>query len=155
MSKGVQMSTKATSISRIVNQQLLLASRLAETRKSESRGVHTDTQKSKTAAKKAEAKRRKAQAKAALERAVVSCARFLVVYDGNLIASFAREDDALLYEAELADLDRGNGVEAALCEVLDRAGRRVGGYFITAGKMVAFLDNGVTTQSLNYRGFGL
>ena len=66
-------------------------------------------------------------------------ARYLVIYEGAVLATFANEDDALLFEAELADLDRAHGTQSATCEVLDRRGRRAGGYLITAGHLCTFL----------------
>ena len=75
---------------------------------------------------------------AAIERA----ARYLVTYDGTIIAAFAREEDAFLLESELADLDRAHGTTTAKCEVLERrTGHRLGGYLITSGKMLVFLHN--------------
>ena len=73
---------------------------------------------------------------AAIERA----ARYLVTYDGTIIATFTREEDAFLLESELADLDRAHGVTTGKCEVLERrTGRRLGGYLLTGGKMLVFL----------------
>ena len=78
----------------------------------------------------------------ALTAAIDRSARFLVTYDEKIIATFAREEDAFLLEGELADLDRAHGVAAGSCEVLDRKGRRLGGYMLTGGKMLVFLrDN--------------
>ena len=62
-----------------------------------------------------------------------------MTHDGRLLATFVSEDDALLFEGELADIDRARGVKSALCEVRDRKGRRLGGYVITAGRLCAFL----------------
>ena len=74
----------------------------------------------------------------AIERA----ARYLVTYDGTIIATFAREEDAFLLESELADLDRAHGTTNGRCEVLERrTGRRLGGYLLTGGKMLVFLRN--------------
>ena len=75
----------------------------------------------------------------ALQDLVVRSASYLVTCDGYVVATFAHEDDALLFEAELADLDLAHGVRNAHCEVLDRNGRRVGGYLITAGRLCTFL----------------
>ena len=75
----------------------------------------------------------------ALSELIDRSAHFLVLYDGHIIATFSREDDAMLYEGELADLDRAHGVQGAECAVLDRRGRRIGGYMITAGSMYAFV----------------
>lgn len=74
-----------------------------------------------------------------LDSAIDASARFLVTHDGRLLATFVSEDDALLFEGELADIDRARGVKSALCEVRDRKGRRLGGYVITAGRLCAFL----------------
>ena len=71
--------------------------------------------------------------------AVERSARYLVTHNGRLLASFAEADDALLFEAELADLDRSHGVSSALCEVRDRRGSRLGGYLVSAGKLLTFL----------------
>lgn len=75
----------------------------------------------------------------ALSELIDRSAHFLVLYDGHVIATFAREDDALLFEGELADLDRARGVGGAECAVFDRRGRRVGGYMISSGSMFAFV----------------
>lgn len=75
----------------------------------------------------------------ALSELIDRSAHFLVLYDGHIIATFSREDDAMLYEGELADLDRAHGVQGAECAVLDRRGRRIGGYMITSGSMYAFV----------------
>jgi hypothetical protein len=73
---------------------------------------------------------------AAIERA----ARYLVTYDGAIVAAFAREEDAFLLESELADLDRAHGTAQGKCEVLARkSGQRLGGYLITGGKILVFL----------------
>lgn len=77
--------------------------------------------------------------RARIDEAVDRSAHYLVTYNGQLVASFLREDDALLFEAELADLDRAHGVESALCEVRSRRGQRLGGYLLTAGKLLSFL----------------
>ena len=74
-----------------------------------------------------------------IAHAVDRSARYLVIYNGQLIASFLREDDALLFEAELADLDRAHGVESARCEVRSWSGKRLGGYLLTAGKLLSFV----------------
>ena len=74
-----------------------------------------------------------------LEDAIENAARFLVIHNGRLLATFASEDDALLFEGELADIDRAHGTQSALCEVRDRKGRRLGGYVITAGRECVFL----------------
>ena len=66
-------------------------------------------------------------------------ARYFVERDGMLLASFAREDDALLFEGELADLDVARGITSATCEVRDRHGRYRGGYLISGGRLVAFV----------------
>ena len=67
-------------------------------------------------------------------------ARYLVTYDGAIVATFANEEDAFLLEGELADLDQAHGVRSASCEVLERAsGHRLGGYALTGGKMLVLL----------------
>lgn len=93
---------------------------------------------SKKTAREAREAQRAAREKA-MSELVGSFASYLVTRDGYVVATFAREDDALLFEAELADLDRAHGTQHAKCEVLDREGRRVGGYLITAGRLCAFL----------------
>ena len=92
--------------------------------------------------RKAERERRERERKErerALAELVGRFASYLVTHDGYIVATFAREDDALLFEAELAELDLEQGVRNAKCEVLDRRGRRAGGYLITAGRLCAFL----------------
>lgn len=74
-----------------------------------------------------------------IDYAIACSARFLVVHDGRLVATFVNEDDALLFEGELAELDLVHGVESARCEVRDTRGHRLGGYLITAGKLCAFV----------------
>ena len=120
-SKGVLMSTKATNISRIADAELVKALRAAKIKK----------RRESTGASK--------KSGFSLAEAVGRSARYLVTYNDRTLAAFAREDDALLFEAELADLDRARGITAARCEVLDRKGRRVGGFVITAGRMLAFV----------------
>ena len=76
--------------------------------------------------------------KAAIERSM----RFLVIYDGSVIATFANEEDAFLLESELADLDISHGKNSARCEVLEYGSRkRLGGYLIAGGKMVVLLED--------------
>lgn len=76
----------------------------------------------------------------ALSEAIDHSARYLVTYDGRVMASFALEEDALLFESERADLDLVHGVESGRCEVVDRrTGHRLGGYLLTGGKMLSFL----------------
>ena len=74
-----------------------------------------------------------------LEEAIDASACFLVTHNGRLLASFVSEDDALLFEGELADIDLAHGVKSAICEVRDRRGRRMGGYVITAGSICSFV----------------
>jgi len=81
----------------------------------------------------------RAASESVIAHAVDRSARYLVIYNGQLIASFLREDDALLFEAELADLDRAHGVESAKCEVRSWGGKRLGGYLLTAGKLLSFV----------------
>lgn len=76
-----------------------------------------------------------------VKAALRGAAKYLVAYNGSIVATFAHEDDALLFESELADIDEAHGVRNARCEVLDRKGRRVGGYFITAGTLSVFLKD--------------
>ena len=77
----------------------------------------------------------------ALSELIDSTARYLVFYDGRIVASFASEDDALLFEAELAELDRDHNVRCVECRVFDRKGNLVGGYTITAGLMVNTVED--------------
>ena len=65
---------------------------------------------------------------------------FLVVRNGRIIATFLNEDDALLFESELADLDVAHGATNVTCEVRSRGGRRVGGYLLAGGKIVTFVE---------------
>ena len=65
---------------------------------------------------------------------------FLVVRNGRIIATFLNEDDALLFESELADLDVTHGATNVTCEVRSRGGRRVGGYLLAGGKIVTFVE---------------
>ena len=88
----------------------------------------------------------------ALSELIDRSAKYLVLYDGHIIATFTREDDALLFEAELADLDRAHGVDGAECAVLDRRGRRVGGYMICSGSMYAFLRDDDFNRKYSTRG---
>ena len=75
-----------------------------------------------------------------LSTAIDRSAHYVVTYNGQLVATFLNEDDALLFESELADLDRAHGVTTAKCEVLvRRSGHRVGGFMVTAGRLFAFL----------------
>ena len=84
-------------------------------------------------------KNKKSATEELLAELIDRSARYLVIYEGAVLATFANEDDALLFEAELADLDRAHGTQSATCEVLDRRGRRAGGYLITAGSLCTFL----------------
>ena len=77
----------------------------------------------------------------ALSELIDRMARYLVFYDGRIVATFASADDALLYEAELADLDRDHGVRCAECRVFDREGHLIGGYTITAGMMMSTVED--------------
>ena len=65
---------------------------------------------------------------------------FLVVRNGRIIATFLNEDDALLFESELADLDVAHGAADVTCEVRSRGGHRVGGYLLAGGKIVTFVE---------------
>lgn len=72
--------------------------------------------------------------------AIDRSAHYVVTYNGQLVATFLNEDDALLFEAELADVDQAHGASQAKCEVLVRkSGQRVGGYLLTAGTMMAYV----------------
>ena len=77
----------------------------------------------------------------ALSELIDSMARYVVFYDGRIVATFASADDALLYEGELADLDRDHGVHCVECKIFDRKGNLIGGYTITAGMMVSTLED--------------
>jgi hypothetical protein len=68
-------------------------------------------------------------------------ARFLVTRNGYIVAAFANEDDALMFEGELADVDlaQGEKAEGTTCEVLDRRGRRLGGYWISGSRIMAYV----------------
>ena len=77
----------------------------------------------------------------ALSELIDSTARYVVFYDGRIVATFASADDALLYEGELADLDRDHGVRCVECKVFDRKGKLIGGYAIMAGMMVNTLED--------------
>lgn len=67
-------------------------------------------------------------------------ARYLVTYDRRIIATFLREEDAFLLEAELADLDRERAAKTGTCLVLDRkTGNHLGGYMMSNGKMLVFV----------------
>ncbi|MDO4539154.1 MAG: hypothetical protein Q4B54_13400 [Coriobacteriales bacterium] len=73
---------------------------------------------------------------------IARSAHYLVTYDGAVIATFAREEDAFLLESELADLDRSHGTTSGKCEVIERkTGHRLGGYLITGGQMLLFLHD--------------
>ena len=87
---------------------------------------------------------------AAIAAAIDRSAHYVVTYNGQLIASFLREDDALLFEAELADLDTAHGVESARCEVRSRRGERLAGYVITVGKQLCFLRDRMRERRLGY-----
>ena len=81
--------------------------------------------------------------------AIDTCARYLITYDGKIISAFEREEDAFLFESELAELDQAHGVMSATCEVIERkTGKRLGGYFIAGGKLVVFV------RDENQRRFG-
>lgn len=92
-----------------------------------------------------EGKPRRKSAKEIAEEAFLAelgrAARYLVVRNGYIVAAFADEDDALMFEAEMADVDRSrpNEADGTTCEVLDRRGRRLGGYWISGGKVMAYL----------------
>ena len=71
-----------------------------------------------------------------LARAIDASARYLVLRDGRLVAAFADEDDALLFEGELAELDRS--ADGATCVVRTRAGKRIAGYKVVGSRLLAF-----------------
>ena len=54
----------------------------------------------------------------ALVDAIDRSARFLVTYNGKIIATFLREEDAFLLESELADLDTTRGAATGTCAVM-------------------------------------
>lgn len=68
-------------------------------------------------------------------------ARYLVTRNGYIVAAFADEDDALMFEAELADIDGAQAHESdgMTCEVIDRKGRRLGGYWVAGGKVMSYI----------------
>ncbi len=70
---------------------------------------------------------------AAVAAAVDAFANYIVVRNGSLVASFALDDDALMFMGELAELDQMRGREAQ-CTVVDRRGRNIGGYALKEGK---------------------
>ena len=75
-----------------------------------------------------------------VKAALRGAAKYLVAYNGSIVATFAHEDDALLFESELADLDVAHGATNVTCEVRSRGGRRVGGYLLAGGKIVTFVE---------------
>ena len=79
---------------------------------------------------------------------------YRVVKDGQLLATFVNADDALLFEGELAEIDKARGVTSARCEVTDARGRRVGGYLITAGRMLAMVGDSTLAARLTRGGIG-
>ena len=92
------------------------------------------------------AKKSKAQERAERERnltaAIERSMRYLVTYGGEIISGFANEEDAFLFEGELADLDVAHGTECAKCEVIERAtGERLGGYLLAGGALVVLLKD--------------
>lgn len=75
-----------------------------------------------------------------LKDAIDGSARYLLIRDGRIVATFSDEDDAFLLESELADLDRARGVTSGRCEVIDRrSGHRLGGYLMAGDKALTFL----------------
>ena len=74
-----------------------------------------------------------------LAMAVDQSARYLVTHNGRLLASFVNVDDALLFEAELAELDRAHDETSVICEVRDRRGHRMGGYLLAGTTFVNFI----------------
>ena len=74
-------------------------------------------------------------AEARLAAAIERSARFRLLYDGRVIATFARRADAQLFADELADLDRALGRATASCVVADADGRRLDGYRIEGGEL--------------------
>lgn len=90
--------------------------------------------------------------KAELSRA----ARYLVTKDGYIVAAFADQDDAIMFESELADVDkaRGNLSEGTTCEVLDRRGRRLAGYWVSGGRIMSYLRDDRPQLPENMRAYG-
>lgn len=92
-----------------------------------------------------ESRPRRKSARELAEEAFVSelnrAARYLVTHNGYIVAAFADEDDALMFEGEMADVDSARGAEAdgTTCEVLDRRGRRLGGYWISGSRVMTYL----------------
>ena len=74
-------------------------------------------------------------AEARLAAAIERSARFRLLYDGRVIATFARRADAQLFADELDDLDRAHGRATASCVVADADGRRLDGYRIEGGEL--------------------
>ena len=71
-----------------------------------------------------------------LSAAIERSARYLLIYDSRIVATFAEEEDAFLMESELGDLDLDHGKASARCEVIETAsGKRMGGYLIGGGVM--------------------
>lgn len=68
-------------------------------------------------------------------------ARFLVTHNGYVVAAFADCDDALMFEGDLAEIDGARGTEGASCEVVDRKGRRIGGYWVSRGRTMSYLGD--------------
>ena len=68
-------------------------------------------------------------------------ARFLVTHNGYVVAAFADCDDALMFEGDLAEIDGARGTEGARCEVMDRKGRRIGGYWVSGGRTMSYLGD--------------
>ena len=124
------MSTKATAISRAADLVATPSLRAAEARRLERRAEREG----RLAARRVERTDRD-------ERAVEHAAHWLVVRNGALVATFFRADDAMLFEATLADLDLARAADGARCEVRGLDGRLLGGYAITAGRMLAMVED--------------
>ena len=74
-----------------------------------------------------------------IAEAIARSARYFVTRNGRIVAAFSNEEDAFLFESELADLDRARGAKSGWCEVFDRrTGHRLGGYLMTPDRMVVF-----------------
>ena len=129
---------------------------LEDARKAAAAALVHDAQAAARAAQKAAKDATDAAAAAASERIVADAARghakdpagiqvqagrYLVVRNGHQLAAFAREDDALLFEGELAELDVARGVTSARCDVTDVRGNRVGGYVIAGGCMTPTVED--------------
>ena len=79
------------------------------------------------------------RAKRELAEAIDRASRYFVTRNGRIVAAFSNEEDAFLFESELADIDRARGAKSGWCEVFDRrSGRRLGGYLMVPDRMIIF-----------------